>query len=173
MKLDISMDLDGCLCNFYGPYLERFGTPKKDTDITYNVANILKYDKEFWLSLPVINKLNWCPKQYTTARIIKKNWIKEYLKINGFPKAPIYQIFGYSLSKASKIRMGGCDLHIDDSLSVFIDLNKKGIPCLLLDSPNNQDWGPIGRIYSLDIDEIEDTYNLFINTLFSNFIDLL
>ena len=49
MKLDISMDLDGCLCNFYGPYLERFGTPKKDTDITYNVANILKYDKEFSL----------------------------------------------------------------------------------------------------------------------------
>lgn len=173
MNLKISCDIDGVLADFYGPYLKRFGIPKEDSEITKNVRNILKTDKDFWLNLPVINELNWTPRQYTTARVIRKQWIKEYLDKELFPKAPIYQIFGYSLSKYSKIRMTGCHLHIDDSLSVFLDLNKKGIPCLLLDSPFNQDWGPVGRIYSLDKDEIEDTYHLFKETVFDNFKSLL
>ena len=167
------MDLDGCLCDFYGAYYARFGVPKKDSDITKNVQNILLKDKEFWLNLPVLNELNFQPKQYTTARIIPKQWIKEYLAKELFPKAPIYQIYGYSLSKYSKIKMGGCDVHIDDSVHVFTDLNSKGIPCLLLDTPNNQDWGPIGRIYSLDKDEIEDVYYLFKETMFPYFNEII
>lgn len=125
------------------------------------------------MNLPVLNKLNWTPRQYTTARVIRKQWIKEYLDKEMFPKAPIYQIHGYGLSKYSKVKMGGCHLHIDDSLSVFKDLNSKGIPCLLLDTPNNQEWGPIGRIFSLDKDEILDIFNLFKETLFPYFKTLL
>lgn len=173
MTLKVSMDLDGCLCDFYGPYLKRFGKPEKDSTITRNVNTILAKDKEFWMNLPVLNELKWTPRQYTTARVISKKWIKEYLHKEMFPKAPIYQIHGYGLSKYSKIRMGGCHLHIDDSLAVFKDLNSKGIPCLLLDTPNNQEWGPIGRIYTLDSEEIEDTYWLFKDTLFPHFKELL
>lgn len=168
------MDLDGCLCDFYGPYLNRFGNPKSNTDITRNVQTVLSKDKDFWLNLPVINQLNFVPRQYTTARIIPKRWIKEYLDKELFPKAPVYQILGYGLSKYSKVKMGGCHLHIDDSLSVFKDLNKKGIPCLLLDSPENRSWDePIGRIYSLDKDEIEYTYYLFKETIFPYFNEFI
>lgn len=168
------MDLDGCLCDFYGPYLNRFGNPKSDTDITRNVQTVLSKDKDFWLNLPVINQLNFVPRQYTTARIIPKRWIKEYLDKELFPKAPVYQILGYGLSKYSKVKMGGCHLHIDDSLSVFKDLNKKGIPCLLLDSPENRSWDePVGRIYSLDRDEIEYTYYLFKETIFPYFNEFI
>lgn len=173
MNLKVSMDLDGCLCDFYGPYLERFGEPDKDSTITKHVNTILIKDKEFWLNLPVLNELKWAPRQYTTARVIKKQWIREYLEKEMFPKAPIYQVHGYGLSKYSKVRMGGCHLHIDDSLSVFKDLNSKGIPCLLLDSPSNQEWGPIGRIHTLDKEEVEDTYWLFKDTLFPHFRELL
>lgn len=170
MSLNISMDIDGCLCDFYAPYLEKFGKPKTDSEITRNVRNILIKDKEFWLNLPVINELNFVPKQYTTARVIPKQWIKDYLSKELFPKAPIYQIHGYSLSKYAKVKMGGCDVHVDDSLSVFMDLNKRGVPCLLLDSPSNQNWEePIGRIYSLDKEEIEDAYYLFKKTIFPYF----
>ena len=173
MNLKISMDLDGCLCDFYGPYLKRFGEPNKDSTITKNVNTILAKDKEFWMNLPVLNELSWTPRQYTTARVIKKQWIKEYLAKEKFPKAPIYQIYGYGLSKYSKVRMGGCHLHIDDSISVFKDLNSKGVPCLLLDTPSNREWGPIGRIYTLDREEIEETYQLFKSTLFPYFKELL
>ena len=163
--MKISIDLDGVLCDFYSPYFERFGPSE---NVTKNVRKLAK-DKDFWMNLPVLRELSFKPQHYTTARIINKRWIKEYLDINNFPKAPIYQVFGYSLSKYPKIKMTGCHLHIDDSLSVFKDLNSKGIPCLLLDTPFNQEWGPIGRIYSLDINEIEDTYNLFLKTVFYNF----
>lgn len=174
MKLKVSMDLDGCLCDFYGSYLARFGKPARDAEITKNVQTILKTDKDFWLNLPVLNQLNFQPKQYTTARIIPKQWIKEYLEKELFPKAPVYQIFGYGISKYPKIKMGGCQVHVDDSLSVFMDLNSKGIPCLLLDSPGNQHWEePVGRIYSLDKDEIEDTYHLFKQTIFPRFNDFI
>lgn len=174
MTLKVSMDLDGCLCDFYGPYLNRFGNPKNDADITRNVQTVLLKDKDFWLNLPVINQLNFTPKQYTTARIIPKRWIKEYLDKELFPKAPVYQILGYGISKYSKVKMGGCHLHIDDSLSVFIDLNRKGIPCLLLDSPENQSWDePVGRIYSLDKDEIEYAYYLFKETIFPYFNEFI
>lgn len=174
MNLKVSMDLDGCLCDFYGPYYARFGQPRQDNEISYNVQNILVNDKEFWLNLPVLNHLNFVPRQYTTARVIPKRWIKEYLEKELFPTAPVYQVPGYGISKYSRIKMGGCEVHIDDSLSVFFDLNKKGIPCLLLDSEDNQRWDePVGRIYSLDKEEIEDTYYLFKQTIFPYFNDFI
>lgn len=172
-KLRISLDIDGCICDFYNPYIERFGLPKKESEITKNVFNILSKDKNFWLTLPIINNPTFNVCQYTTARCIPKVWIKEYLEKSCMPKAPIYQLFNYHLSKVPKIKMGGCNLHIDDSIRVFIDCNLNGIPCLLLDSPSNQKWGPIGKIYSLDKEEIEECYHLFINTVFSDFKDLL
>lgn len=173
MKFKVSCDLDGVICDFYTPYLERFGNPKKDSIITKHVNGILKCDKDFWLNLPVIHQLNFEVKQYTTARVIPKQWIKEYLQNNNFPKAPIYQIMGYGLSKVPKIKMGGCNVHIDDSLKVFIDCNLNGVPCLLMDSIENRRWGPIGRIYTLDINEIEECYHLFLDTVFPYFKELI
>lgn len=173
MLLKVSLDIDEVLCSFYKPYFSRFGSPKTDLEITRNVNTILIKDKDFWMNLPVINELDWTPRQYTTARVIPKSWIKEYLDKEMFPKAPIYQILGYGLSKYNKIKQGGCQLHIDDSLSVFKDLNLRGIPCLLLDSSYNQEWGPIGRIYSLDKHEIIESYQLFKETIFPYFRELL
>lgn len=64
---------------------------------------------------------------------------------------------------------GKVDVFIDDSISNFIDLNLQGIPCLLIDSQRNKEWGPVARIYSLDREEIEDCYQLFIKTIFPYF----
>lgn len=173
MNLKVSLDMDGVLVNFYDHYISKFGIPKSDLEITKKVMNVLIKDKEFWMTQPLINIPNFQPCCYCTSRVIPKQWIKQQLEINNLPKAPIYQVFGYTISKYSQIKRSGANLHIDDSLSVFIDLNTRGIPCLLLDSPNNQEWGPIGRIYSLNRDEIEDTYHLFINTMFPYFKELI
>ena len=168
--LNISCDIDGVLADFYKPYFERF---TKESNITKNVLNILSKDKDFWMSLPVLNRPNFKVRQYTTARCIPKSWIRDYLEASGMPKAPIYQLMSYCLNKVPKIKMGGCDLHIDDSIEVFIKCNLQGVPCLLMDSPNNKDWGPIGRIYTLDKDEVFDCYYLFNQTVFPYFKELL
>jgi hypothetical protein len=68
---------------------------------------------------------------------------------------------------------GRVDVFVDDSVSNFIKMNLAGVPCLLYDKEYNQDWGPIGRVYSLDKEEIEDTYRLFMDTVFHDFKNLL
>lgn len=172
-RLVISLDIDGCICDFYNPYIERFGIPKKNNEISKNIYRVLSKDRDFWLNLPVINRPTFKVHQYTSARSIPKAWVKKYLEDNAMPKAPIYQLLNYYLSKVPRIKMGGCNLHIDDSLRVFIDCNLNGIPCLLMDNPANQDWGPIGRIYSLDKDEVEDCYHLYTDTMFPYFKEIL
>lgn len=173
MSLKISLDMDGCIVDFYDHYTKKFGKPKTDFEITKNVVGPLRKDKEFWLTQPVIREIECNVNNYCTARVIKKEWIKEQLIINNFPKAPIYQVFGVRLSKLPQLRRSGATVHIDDSLSVFKELNMHGFPCLLIDAPNNQEWGPIGRIYSLNEHEIRDTYKLFMKTVFNNFKNLI
>lgn len=156
--LRIGLDLDQTIADFYGEYFKRFGSPKKSTEITKNVERILKKDKNFWLSLPVLRRPDFIPTLYCTARVNPKVWTKQYLDKQGFPKAPVYQVPGYFADKASRIK-GRVDVFIDDSIHNFEKLNKLGIPCLLMDSPYNRDYNTEYRVYSLKLSEIEKVYN--------------
>lgn len=170
-KLRISCDIDGCLADFGAGYIKRFKKwPNYDWAITRNVTYILSKEPEFWLNLPVLNTLDFKPICYCSARINKAEWTKQYLNENGFPEAPLYQLPGYKLSKANVLK-DKCDVHIEDSVKNFIDLNLKGIPCLLYDTELNSHLGPILRIYSLSEEEITDAYYLGKETgIFDNFI---
>lgn len=170
--LRIGLDIDDTIGSWRPEYLERFGQPKSDFEITRNVEKILKKDKDFWMSLPVINYLNFEPTLYCTKRVISKVWTKQWLSENGFPDKPVYQVKCQCRNKADFVK-GRIDVFVDDSVTNFIQMNLSGVPCLLLDKDYNQDWGPIGRIYSLDINEIEDAYDLFMSTIFPNFKNLL
>lgn len=165
-QLKIGLDLDDCIFSFMDPYLKRFGTPKNDYEITRNVQRVLTQDKDFWLNQPLINRPNFIPTLYCTKRVHKKAWTKKQLEINNLPIVPIYQIYIQTMNKADRIK-GKVDVFIDDSISNMKAMNLSGLPCLLIDSPYNQNGNPIGRIYSLDKDEIEETYNLFMKTMFN------
>lgn len=158
-----SLDLDDTIVSFTDHYISKFGKPKSDSEISKNVSGILLKDKSFWLTQPLINKPNFKVHSYCTARLIKKDWIKKQLEINDLPKAPVYQVFGYSHSKIPQLKRSGCDVHIDDSVRVFKDCLKNNIPCLLMDSPNNRYFQTDARIYSLNYNEIELIYNSIYN----------
>lgn len=166
------LDIDDVLAEFMQTYLNRFGIPKDDYEITRNVHRKLKFDKEFWLNLPVIQLPNFTPTLFCTKRINNKAWTKEWLSNAGLGNIPVYQMYAQSGNKATMIK-GRVDVFIDDSVSNMIKMNLSGIPCLLMDKEYNRDWGPVGRIYSLDIDEIYEAYQLLINTVFKNFKQLL
>lgn len=169
----IGLDLDGTLDDFWNPYIERFGYPKRNSEITKNVNQILSKDRNFWLSLPVLRYIDFTPELYCTKRVNPKPWTRKWLEDNGFPICPIYQMYYQHGNKATMIK-GRVDVFIDDSISNFIKLNLSGVPCLLIDQPDNQEWGPIGRIFTLNKQEIVDAYNLFIDTgMFDNFRNLL
>ena len=170
--LRIGLDIDDCLADFMGSYLERFGKPKRDYEITKNVQQVLIKDKQFWENLPVINTLDFVPELYCTKRVNSKVYTKNWLKKNNFPNKPVYQVFCQMKNKADLIK-GRVDVFIDDSVSNFIAMNLAGVPCLLYNKEYNQDWGPIGRVYSLDYNHIEETYKMFMETMFNDFRNLL
>ena len=172
MKLRIGLDCDDTCNYWYEYYVKRFGPPKDNTTITRHVERILKKDRDFWLNLPVKNRPDFDVILYCTKRVNPKAWTRKWLEDNDFPIAPIYQAYTQSKNKADLIK-GRVDVFIDDSITNFILLNLSGVPCLLMDSPNNQSWGPIGRVYSLREAEIEEVYELFMNTVFPNFRNLL
>lgn len=156
--LKVGIDCDDVLCHFMIPYLDRFGTPNKDTDITWNIWNILRHDSDFWINLPIKHYPDFKPELMCTARVINKNVIRKFLKKHDLDYMPVYQRFGYGLSKAPLIK-GRIDVFIDDSVHNFYDLNHKGIKCLLMDSPYNRHIDTPLRVYSLMYDEIEYVYN--------------
>lgn len=172
-NLRIGLDLDDCIFSFMESYKEYFKGQSLDNEtITRNVMRVLRKDRDFWVNLPVKNTPDFEPQLYCTKRVNNKSWTKKALEINNMPNRPVYQMYDITGNKADLIK-GKVDVFIDDSISNMIQLNLSGIPCLLMDTPYNQSWGPIGRIYSLNKEEIIDTYELFIKTVFSKFKQLL
>lgn len=158
-NLKIGLDLDDVIFDFMGSYLNRFGIPKEDYIITKNVYK-LKKDKDFWLNLPVLRTIDFIPALYCTKRISNKTWTKDALALNGFPERPIYQRH-YQRSPKSPLIKGRVDVFIDDSISNFTEINKSGIPCLLMDAPHNQGFETPYRIYTLTLAEIKKKYSEF------------
>lgn len=155
--LRIGSDADGCIDDFWNPYIKRFGYPKNDFEITKNVQQKLSRDKEFWINLPVLHRMNFIPTLFCTKRTSLKSYLRQWLEENDFPIAPIYQVLYQYGSKAPYIK-GRVDVFVDDSVSNFLDMNKSGVPCLLMDNPSNRHLGPMLRIHSLQREEIEDVY---------------
>lgn len=164
-NLKIGLDIDDTLASFFDSYKEYFNTKKypsrlKDHNITKNVVRVLKFDRDFWINLPVKNRISFIPELYCTARVCNKDWTKHWLRVNNFPQSPVYQIFGHGVNKAKFIK-GKVDVFIDDSLLNFKLLNMSGVPCLLLDPEHKKAWNHSGRIHSLDKNEILEEYFLF------------
>lgn len=158
-KLRIGTDCDGCIDDFWNPYIAKFGYPKNEFEITKNVQRKLQYDKEFWTTLPVLHRMNFVPTLFCTKRTSLKSYLRQWLEENNFPLAPIYQVLYQKANKAPFIK-GRVDVFIDDSIDNFLAINKSGIPCLLMDNPSNEHLGPMLRIHSLQYEEIEDVYYL-------------
>lgn len=167
--LKIGLDVDDVLAEFLDTYLERFGHPKSDCEITWNVFNVLRKDKQFWEGLPVVNRINFIPELYCTKRVNSKRYTKNWLRNNGFPNRPIYQMYYQHGNKADMIK-GKIDVFVDDSVSNFVKMNLSGVPCLLLDKEYNQDWGPVGRIYCLDYEHIKESYELLMEIDFKKLV---
>lgn len=157
--LKIGLDIDELLADFMGTYLIKFGPPQNEYEITKNVHN-LKNNKQFWETLPKLRSIDFNPVLYCTKRVNPKNYTKNWLCQNNFPKAPIYQMYYYRGNKATMIK-GRVDVFIDDSVANFKQINASGVPCLLMDSPYNQHFKTSLRIKDLNYTTITTKYNEF------------
>src|SRR5574344_1794457 len=100
MKLRIGLDLDDTLNEFMNPYLKRFEYHKSDGEIKKNVQRVLIKDREWWINLPIKNRINFIPELYCTKRVCNKDYSKTWLRNNGYPNKPIYQVLYQRANKA-------------------------------------------------------------------------
>jgi 5'(3')-deoxyribonucleotidase len=154
-QMKIGLDLDDVCCDFMGRYMEYNNMKEPPTHWNFNwdeLNDLKKYPKEFWMDIkPKINPkdIGFEPKCYITSRHCDKEITLEWLKNNNFPSAPLYHL-GPNESKLESAKKADIDIFVDDKFETFVEFNKNGILCFLMDAPHNKKYD-VGfkRIYSL------------------------
>lgn len=155
IKPRVVLDIDDTVLNFRDKFQEKFGITLNDYwDGTYNIFEYLdklKDDREFWVNLEPLHKVNFEPTAYLTSRSIPVEWAKECLEKNGFPCAPVYSV-PYNASKVEKLKELKADILIDDKIENYREATEAGIFCYLMDAPHNR-FMNVGhrRIYDLNL----------------------
>lgn len=165
-KLNIFLDIDDVVADWQGSYCDRFNKkPAKSWDENREEMNlhlaILKKDKNFWVKLPTKHNPDFKPKGYLSARSIPKRWTYEFMKLNNLPGRSNINQVPWNISKIGKLKEFGVDVFIDDKLETFLDCNKNGIFCLLMDCSHNQSYKTDLRIYDLNYKTILEKYNTY------------
>lgn len=144
IKKKVGFDIDDCLADFIGTWTKHHGQEIPESwNFDRNIAKkfeLLKDDKDFWLSLPVKTKpseITFEPHCYITSRSIPNEWTEEWLDKNGFPQVPVYSV-GHEQSKVEVAKQAGIDIFVDDRFDNFVELTNAGIFCYLFDAPHNQ-----------------------------------
>lgn len=163
--MNIYLDIDDVIFKWHPAYAKRFVTKEPRGWLSSNLMKrrleILRGEKDFWLSLEVKNRPNFMPKGYVSARSIPKKWTQESLKINNIPgRSNLHQV-KWGDSKIEILKNLKCDIFVDDKPTTFRECIDNGICCLLMDALNNQRVKTKYRIYDLDIKTILEKYELW------------
>lgn len=140
----IGLDIDEVLADWVGHWTKHHGQEVPETwNFDRHIGKkfeLLKDDKEFWLSIPVKtppSEINFEPHCYITSRSIPKEWTEEWLDKNGFPTMPVYSV-NFGESKIDVAKKSGIEIFVDDRYENFVELNNAGICTFLFDAPHNQ-----------------------------------
>ena len=153
----IGLDIDEVLADWVGHWTKYHGQEVPEAwNFDRNIGEkfeLLKDDKEFWLSIPVKTNpadIHFEPHCYITSRSIPKQWTEEWLDKNGFPTMPVHSV-GLGESKIEVAKKSGIDIFVDDRYENFVELNNAGICTYLFDAPHNRRYN-VGykRIFSLN-----------------------
>lgn len=152
----IGLDIDDVIVDFIGHWTKYHNQEVPEFwDFDRQIKakfEILKDDKDFWMSMPLKTKaseLKFTPSCFITSRSIPTAWTEEFLDKHGFPSVPVYTL-GHGMSKVETAKKANIDWFVDDRYDNFLELNKAGIHCFLMDAEHNKRF-EVGakRIYSL------------------------
>ena len=162
--LKIALDLDDTVFEWRKIHETKFHIKisRTKSEIITQQVNTVKYDKEFWSNLPLLEKPDFTPEVWCTKRINPKSYTREWIVANGFPDRPIYQTI-YQYGNKADIIKGRCDVLIDDSFSNVKKCINSGVPAILINRPHNKGVSFEYRVSKLDINEIESVYNQLLN----------
>ena len=143
----IGLDIDEVLAAWTEAWCERWDLPEPDC-WHFDSSIMSRFDtmkqsgelESFYMSLrPLVSpsELSFEPHCYVTSRPVSEEVTSMWLEINGFPHRPVYNV-GLNNSKAEVVKEAGCDLFVDDRYENFVEINRAGVCCYLMDAPHNQ-----------------------------------
>ena len=144
----IGLDIDEVLCDFTQGWSDKWGNSPNPDSWNYDREMGIKFDnlrqegklEEFYLNLnPKISPsdIPFEPHCYVTSRPIDTKITEQWLSKHGFPEVPVYTV-PLGTSKVEIMKTSGIDIFVDDRFENFVELNKAGICCYLMDAPHNQ-----------------------------------
>lgn len=160
MKLKIALDCDDTLFDWRNSHEQKYNCVLKNISEDAIRAQVMdcKYDKQFWINLPLLERPDFVPYVYCTKRINPKRYTRLCLLQNKLPIRPIYQIENFYANKADYIRYI-CDVLIDDSYFNVKQCVNSGFPALLITREYNKHINTPYRISHLNYKEILRKYN--------------
>lgn len=158
--LRCALDLDDTCIQWKSIHEQFFNCKvnKKNQKKISKQVDSLRYNKEFWTNLPLLEKPDFEPAVYATKRINPESYTIESLKRNGLPIRPIVQFYKQSDNKATKL-FDIADVLIDDSWFNVQQCLSLGFPALLITRSHNKWVKTKYRISHLKYTEIELKYN--------------
>jgi hypothetical protein len=144
----IGLDIDEVICDWVGAWREKFGYDlPHHWHFSYNnkehFQSMLPSElNEFYLNIPPKvdpTTLPFEPHCYITSRSVPTDLTEKWIQKHGFPTVPVYSV-GFEESKVEVAKKSGIDIFVDDRFENFVELNKAGICCFLLDAPHNRKY---------------------------------
>ena len=144
-RIRIGLDIDEVLADFLKTYCEHFDEDYSKCT-SWNFDHLMKErlesladDEEFWVDKMHVktpaSQIKFTPVCYITGRINNVELTETWLKMHGFPPAPIVSNCHDKVAAAKEHKL---DLFVDDNYDTFVALSSAGITCLLYDSSHNQ-----------------------------------
>jgi hypothetical protein len=151
---NFAVDVDGVFSNFSQAFIEQavkmgfkdvfptdwtvipdwgFGVPP---DIWQQVWNKIERDPDFWVKLPVMQRLSFSPLAYVTIRPLE-HVTEAWLFKNQFPFAPVHVVTPGN-SKVEILQKIGASAFIDDKYENYKEVKDAGIRSFLQDRPWNR-----------------------------------
>lgn len=146
----IGLDIDECIADFTTMYGETVNTTTTPShwSFCYNItSNFDKWATDGTLNAkyldinPLLNgaDLPFEPACYITHRPISTAITEQWLLKHGFPLKPVYG--AKNREDKTKIALAEkLDYFIDDNYNTFVEMNKAGVCCFLMDASHNQKY---------------------------------
>jgi uncharacterized HAD superfamily protein len=142
----IGLDVDEVLTRWLDAYKKLYGFVDdhefESWWVDYDIVSQCHNDMgdEFYSNLePKISpkELTFDPHCYVTSRNVGSEITESWIFTHGFPCRPVFTV-GLSKSKVDILREQEVDIFVDDVYKNFIEINRAGICCFLLDAPHNR-----------------------------------
>jgi len=146
--LKIGLDIDEVLADWVGAWTKKFKLPGNPEHWYFDYETKHKFDTkftdrqldDFYLGLDArVDSISFEPHCYITSRPVSSTVSRWWLQEKGFPTRPVHTV-GLGKSKVEIALEQELDIFIDDSYKNFVELNRAGVCCFLMDASHNRKY---------------------------------